>query len=126
MTGTTPSTPEPGAASAPPRVESSPARQWLALTQFLLGVLVGVIAFALYTRLGTTQLAAAPDAMALRAAARSGTLDAIATLQAGGSPVESSATSTPVVVETAFAVRPANQVGDKDAAVTIVEFSDFQ
>ena len=62
----------------------------------------------------------------IRNAAREGTLDAIATLQAGGSPAESRETSTPVVVKSAFAVRPANQIGNQDTAVTIVEVSDFQ
>ena len=114
---------EPEMADAPPPTESPPVRRWLALAWFLLGVLVGIVAFAAYTQ----QTAPTPtDTVAIREAARAGTLDAIATLQAGGSPAESSAPSTPVVVKTAFAVRPANQIGNVDSKVTVVEFSDFQ
>jgi len=113
------------AATTPP-AESPPVRRWVAPAWFLLGVLAGIIGFAAYTRLTTAQPVAAPDAVAMREAARNGTLDAIATLQAGNSPAESRVTNTPVVVKTAFATRPANQIGNKDAPVTIVEFSDFQ
>ena len=114
---------EPEMADAPPPAESPPVRRWLALAWFLLGVLVGIVAFAAYTQ----QTAPTPtDTVAIREAARAGTLDAIATLQAGGSPTESRTTSTPEVVKTAFALRPANQTGNADSKVTIVEFSDFQ
>ncbi len=123
MTETESAVPEPEIATAPPLAESPPVRRWLALAWFLLGVLVGIVAFAAYTQ----QMAPAPtDTIAIREAARAGTLDAIATLQAGGSPAESSTPSTPEVVKTAFAVRPANQIGSLDSQVTIVEFSDFQ
>lgn len=123
MTETEFTVPEPEMATSPRLVEPLTARRWLALAWFLLGVLVGIVAFATYTQ----QTAPAPtDTVAIREAARAGTLDAIATLQAGGSPTESSARSTPVVVKTAFAVRPANQIGNVDSQVTIVEFSDFQ
>lgn len=125
-TDTASAAPEPGTVAAASQAASSPARQWLAPAWFLLGVLVGIIGFAAYARLTTAPPVATPDVVALREAARDGTLDAIATLQAGSSPAESRATSTPVVVKTAFAARPANQTGNQAAAVTIVEFSDFQ
>ncbi len=109
---------------------AAPGSRWTAVVWLLLGVLLGVIAIIAYTRLIAwpvpTAAPAPPDAAAIRAAAREGTLDAIATLQAGGSPAESRVTSTPVAVKIAFAVRPANQIGAPDAPVTIVEFSDFQ
>ncbi len=111
--------------SAAAPTESSASNRWTALAWLLLGILLGLIAVVAYTRLITTP-AAPLDAAAIRIAAREGTLDAIATLQAGGSAAESRVTSTPVVVKTAFAVRPANQVGNQNAAVTIVEFGDFQ
>ena len=56
--------------------------------------------------------------------ARDGTLDAIATLQAGG-PQQSQNPSAPTA-QKAFAAREANRAGDKNARVTIVEFGDFQ
>jgi len=126
MTETASAAPEFDPAATTDPAESPPARQWLAPAWFLLGVLVGIIGFAAYTRLTAAPSVASPDVAALREAAREGTLDAIATLQAGGSPAESRATSTPAVVQTAFVARPANQTGNQDAAVTIVEFSDFQ
>lgn len=125
MTDTASAAPEFDPAAVIDPAESPKAPPWLAPAWFLLGVLVGLIGFAAYTRLTATPVAA-PDAVALREAARDGTLDAIATLQAGGAPAESRATSTPAVVKTAFAARPANQIGNQAAAVTIVEFSDFQ
>ena len=102
------------------------APRWTAVAWILLGMLLGIIAIAAYARLIAAPPAAPLDAAGIRAAAREGTLDAIATVQAGGSPAESRAAGTPVVVKTAFAARPANQIGNQDAPVTIVEFSDFQ
>ena len=113
-------------ASATAPNESSAPNRWATLAWLLLGILLGVIAVVAYTQLIATPAAAPLDAAAIRTAAREGTLDAIATLQAGGSPAESRVTSTPAVVKTAFAARPANQIGAKDAPVTVVEFSDFQ
>jgi hypothetical protein len=86
----------------------------------LLGVLVGVLGFA---TLSNTRPKL--DTIAMRDAARDGTLDAIATLQAGGPQPESRNPNPPTAQKT-FAVREANRAGDKSARVTIVEFSDFQ
>jgi len=107
--------------------ESSPSRlwQWIAPAWFLLGVLVGVVGFA---TLSNTRPKL--DVATLREAARDGTLDAIATLQAGGpstgSPQPESQNPTAPTAQKTFAVREANRTGDKNARVTIVEFSDFQ
>jgi len=121
---------ESDAALSTPAGKAMPVSRWTAIAWLLLGVLLGVVAIVAYTRLiawrSPTPAPASLDAAAVSTAAREGTLDAIATLQAGGSPAESRAASTPVVVKTAFAARPANQIGAKDAPVTIVEFSDFQ
>ena len=125
MTGIEPSTQSAEASATAPSESVAPTR-WATLAWLLLGILLGIVAVVAYTRLSATPAAAPLDAAAIRTAAREGTLDAIATLQAGGSPAESRVTSTPAVVKTAFAARPANQVGNQDAPVTIVEFSDFQ
>jgi protein-disulfide isomerase len=115
--------------------ESPPSRlrPWVAPAWFLLGVLVGVVGFAAFATFNNTRPKL--DATAMREAARDGTLDAIATLQAsgpstggpstGGSQPESQNPSAPTAQKT-FAVREANRVGNKNARVTIVEFSDFQ
>ena len=110
--------------------ESPPSRlrPWVAPAWFLLGVLVGVVGFAAFATFNNTRPRL--DATAMREAARDGTLDAIATLQAGGPSTggpqpESQNPSAPTAQKT-FAVREANRVGNKNARVTIVEFSDFQ
>jgi len=63
----------------------------------------------------------------VRTAARDGTLDAIATLQAGGSAAAQQQPQGPQTVEAnAFTVRPANQKGNANAKITVVEFADYQ
>jgi hypothetical protein len=116
-------------------VSTSTSRaKWIAPVWFLLGILVGVIGFAAYNALivkpaASTAAAPALDAVAVRAAARDGTLDAIATLQAGGAAAQQQQQQQqgPQTVEAnAFTVREANRQGSPDAKVTIYEFSDFQ
>lgn len=103
-------------------------RPWIAPAWFLVGVLVGMVGFATFATLGNTRPKL--DATAMREAARDGTLDAIATLQAGGSgtggPSSESQNPTAPTTQKTFAVREANRAGDKNARVIIVEFSDFQ
>ena len=109
---------------APLLKEPTSRRPWVAPAWFLLGVLVGVIGFAAYTVLTAKPFTL--DVTAVRGAARDGTLDAIATLQAGsGQPAAQAPTAQPVD-PSAFTVRDANRQGDKAAKVSIVEFSDFQ
>jgi len=93
--------------------------QWVAPAWFLLGVVVGVAGFSAFATLNRPKA----DTTAMREAARQGTLDAIATLQAGGS-ADSRESSVPS--KTSFTTRDANRLGSKTARVTIVEFSDFQ
>jgi hypothetical protein len=108
-------------------------RPWIAPAWFLLGVLVGVIGFAVFGLLaptkspGTQVAGESVSTQAMRQAARDGTLDAIATLQAGG-PAQPSgdAAGTPVASAASFTLRDANRLGSQTAPVTIVEFSDFQ
>jgi protein-disulfide isomerase len=95
--------------------------------------LVGVIGFAAYNALivkpaASTAAAPALDAVAVRTAARDGTLDAIATLQAGGAAAQQQQQpqGPQTVAADAFTVRAANRQGNPDAKVTIYEFSDFQ
>ncbi len=112
------------AATAQAAAARSSGRNWSGIALFLLGVLAGVLGFAIVARLTTTP---APDAVAMRDAARAGTLDAIATLQAGGpTAAQPNVTPTPAIVNVDFAVRETNRLGNPDAPVTIVEFSDFQ
>jgi len=103
-------------------------RPWVAPAWFLLGVLVGVIGFAAFATFNNARPRL--NATAMREAARDGTLDAIATLQAGGpskgGPQSEGSNPNPPTTQKTFAVREANRAGDKNARVTIVEFSDFQ
>jgi hypothetical protein len=105
------------------------------IAMFVLGILIGAVAFALYAILSKDPLIVrqlgpqAADVAQIRQAAHDGTLDAIATLQAGGG--AQPATPTPAATPTplpkdAFALREANRLGKAGAPVTIVEYSDFQ
>ena len=116
---------------------SSPTSRlkWIAPAWFFFGILVGVIGFAAYNALivkpaPTTAAAPVLDAVAVRSAARDGTLDAIATLQAGGSGAAAQQPQQPqgpqTVEPNAFTVRAANQKGNSAAKVTVVEFADYQ
>jgi len=107
----------------------------LPIALFILGVLTGALAFMLYAMLSKDPLivrqlgSQGADVAQIRQAAHDGTLDAIATLQAGGG--AQPATPTPAapptqLPKTAFALREANRIGNPDAPVTIVEYSDFQ
>lgn len=109
---------------APATGATSRARQLIAPFWFVLGVLVGVVGFAAYTVLIVKPPAI--DAVALREASRNGTLDAIATLQAGGAPPAASGASDTPTANTSFVVREANRRGDQNAPIVMVEFSDFQ
>ncbi len=110
---------------------------WIAPAWFLFGILVGIVGFAAYNALivkPSALVASAPaesidSNVAMRAAARDGMLDAIATLQAGGGPQQPAAQQPQgpqEVASNAFTVRETNRQGNPNASVTIYEFSDFQ
>lgn len=108
---------------------ASPRRMpnWNAPAWFLLGVIVGAVAFAIYTTATAKPTPPALDATALRGAARDGVIEAIATLQAGGGQQPSAESQEPSAVDQSkFTLRPANTISNPGAKVTIVEFSDFQ
>ncbi len=105
--------------------------RWIAPAWFFFGIVVGIAAFAAYNALTVKPPAPAaqvesldPDSM--RAAARQGVLEAIATLQAGGQPAAQEQQGPQEVASNAFTVREANRQGSANAKVTIYEFSDFQ
>ncbi len=100
---------------------SPPLSRWISPAWFLFGVLVGVAGLALFMRLSP---GSGGNSAAIRDAARQGTLDAIATLQAGGS--QQGNESPGPVAQSSFELRDANRLGSKSAKVTVVEFSDFQ
>lgn len=112
--------------------ESSP--RWIAPAWFFFGVIVGIVGFAAYNLLlarptvttSTTAGAPALDDTAMRAAARQGVIEAIATLQAGGGQPAAESQEPAVVDQGQFTVRAANVTGSETAAVTVFEFSDFQ
>jgi hypothetical protein len=118
-------TDEPTAITEPDAVDDQPDKSQSRLlrgaapTWFALGVIVGAIGLAAFVTLTRPKV----DTAAMREAAREGTLDAIATLQAGGSPDNRESSVPP---KTSFTTRDANRLGVKTAKVTIVEFSDFQ
>ncbi len=131
------SEPEIPAESPPPRAPAqAPSRsrlRWVAPAWFFFGIIVGFAAFAAYSALIVKPPAPAAQVESLepnsmRAAARQGVLEAIATLQAGGGQQQPSAQEQgpQVVASNAFTVRAANRQGSADAKVTIYEFSDFQ
>jgi len=105
---------------------------WIAPAWFFFGIVVGIAAFAAYTtflahKLGVPATAvAAIDAAQMREAARTGVLEAIATLQSGSQQPAAQDQGPQPVSPDAFAVRAANRLGEQAAKVTVVEFSDFQ
>jgi protein-disulfide isomerase len=117
-------TTEPSAAPSRPK--------WIAPAWFFLGIIVGIVGFATFNAIVASKTAApqaAPvDSAAMRNAARSGVLEAIATLQAGGGqqPAAQESQEPQTVAADAFTLRAANRLGDPNAKITIVEFSDFQ
>ena len=105
---------------------------WIAPAWFFFGIIVGIAGFAAYTvflapkPVAPATAIAAVDAAQVREAARSGVLEAIATLQAGGQPAAQESQEPQVVSNDAFTVRAANRLGEQTAKVTVFEFSDFQ
>jgi protein-disulfide isomerase len=114
-----------GESEKPPAGEQHDERRsrqrWRTLTTFLVGMIVGAAGFAAYTL-------AVPDSntTAVRGAARSGTLDAIAALQRQQAQAAGATQAAPQRSASSFTVRDADRIGDKKAPVTIVEFADFQ
>jgi hypothetical protein len=100
---------------------------WIAPAWFFFGILVGIVGFAAYNALIVKPPVFDPTAM--RAVARDGMLEAIATLQAGG-PAAAAPQQEPqgpqAVANNTFTVRDANRQGSPNATVTVYEFSDFQ
>lgn len=116
---------------APTRASGAP--RWVAPAWFFFGVVVGIVGFAVYNLLlarpAVTTSAGSPAAIddsAMRSAARQGVIEAIATLQAGGQPQAAESQEPAVVDPSQFAIRPANALGNDQAAITVIEFSDFQ
>ena len=104
---------------------------WIAPAWFLFGILVGIAGFAAYNELIVKPAAPASqvesmDPNSVRAAARQGVLEAIATLQAGGQAAAQEQQGPQEVASNTFTVREANRQGSADATVTVYEFSDFQ
>lgn len=98
---------------------------------FLLGIVVGLAAFAGYDRFTapppTPAVAPTLDVAVLRGAARDGMLEALATLQAESAQSQGQRQSTPApVAKDSFKIRPANLLGEANAKVTLVEYADFQ
>jgi hypothetical protein len=106
--------------------------RWQSVALYALGIITGILLFAIYNTVsggslpGKATTVADANTEVMRAAARDGTLDAIATIQArANQPPTPEVTPTPVPV-TAFLIRDANRLGSKDAPVVVIEYSDFQ
>jgi hypothetical protein len=104
---------------------------WIAPAWFLFGIIVGIASFAAYNALivkpvAPVAQAESVDPNSVRAAARQGVLEAIATLQAGGQAAAQEQQGPQEVASNAFTAREANRQGSANAKVTIYEFSDFQ
>ncbi len=134
----------PEAESVPPAVDAAEADEpverrsrsgWIAPAWFFFGIIVGIVGFAAYNALivkpvtSSAQAESLDSTAAMRAAARDGVLEAIATLQAGGGqqqPAAQQPQGPQVVANNTFTVRDTNRQGDANATVTVFEFSDFQ
>jgi hypothetical protein len=121
------------AAEADEPVERRSRSGWIAPAWFFFGIIVGIVGFAAYNALivkpaTTAQVESLAATANMRAAARDGVLEAIATLQAGGGqPAAQQEPQGPqVVANNTFTVRDTNRQGDANATVTVFEFSDFQ
>jgi hypothetical protein len=105
---------------------------WESIALYALGIVTGILLFAIYNAVSGGMLtnrgagAAIASVEVMRSAARDGTLDAIATIQARANQPPTPDVTPTLVPATAFAIREANRLGSKDAPVVILEYSDFQ
>ncbi len=118
---------------AEPQARARP--RWIAPAWFFFGIIVGIVGFAAYNALIVKPAAPAAQAESvdstatMRTAAREGFLEAIATLQANNGqqqPAAQEPQGPQTVSKDAFTVRAANQLGNPDAKITVVEFADYQ
>jgi protein-disulfide isomerase len=124
--------PSPELAEADEPQERRGRSGWIAPAWFFFGIVVGILGFAAYNALIVKPPTATPSesldsTVAMRAAARDGVLEAIATLQAGGGqPAAQEPQGPQEATDDAFTIRAANQMGDPGAPITIIEFADYQ
>ena len=117
--------------AAPSPQESKPVwRLLVAPAWFLLGVLVGLGVFyglTLYPAKPAPPPVAALDEATVKKAAREGLIEAIQQLQAQSQQGQGGGSQAPQTVDrSVFAIRAANQLGDPNAKVQIIEYADFQ
>jgi protein-disulfide isomerase len=127
--------PEVPMAESPAETTARARPKWIAPAWFLFGIIVGIVGFAAYNALilkpaaPAAQTESIDSSVAMRTAAREGMLEAIATLQAGGGqqqPAAQEQQGPQVAGADAFTIRAANQLGNPDAKITVVEFADYQ
>jgi hypothetical protein len=113
--------------SPPEQPQEGGGLPWASLALYALGVLTGILLVALFGLAGG-RLPIGPTAASgdMRVAARDGTLDAIATLEARANQPPTPAPTPTIVPGDAFTIREANAQGDPNAPVLLVEYSDFQ